>query len=368
MNCDEIIIRHINTNGPVSFHDFMEMALYHPEAGYYMQKKPVTGKSGDYFTSPFVTAAFGEMVAKQIEEMWILMDKKPFTIVEYGAGTGMLCKDILQYFKYDETLYKNIQYCIIEKSPSMIEQQKKILDEKVSWHTSIKEIAPVNGVILSNELLDNFAVHKVVMCKELKEVFVDYKNGFIEILKPASAEIKNYFRALNVSLPQGFCTEVNLEAIEWLKNISLGLHKGFVITIDYGFTSGELYSEKRSAGTMLCYYQHTINDNPFINIGRQDITAHINFSALEYWGKQYGLNLCGITGQGYFLHSLGIVDHIRKMEQQHPGANNNNPENISMIHSFLTGMGNKLKVMIQKKGIETRRLSGLKFTQEFDFI
>src|SRR3970040_1230612 len=132
MLLSEIIIERIKKEGPLSFRDFMEMALYYPELGYYNSKKDKIGSEGDFYTSANLTAAFGAMIGRQIEEMWLNLEKKPFTIVEYGAGTGLLCHDILDYLKNNNFLYDNLNYCIIEKSSNMREIQKKYLLEKVS--------------------------------------------------------------------------------------------------------------------------------------------------------------------------------------------------------------------------------------------
>jgi SAM-dependent MidA family methyltransferase len=158
------------------------------------------------------------------------------------------------------------------------------LSEKVSWHDSIRDIPGFSGCILSNELLDNFSVHQAVMEDELMEVFVDYKNGFVEMLQPAKKELSDYLAELNVVLPKGFRTEINLEATEWIREIATFLEEGYVITIDYGNASSELYSKSKRCGTLLCYHNHSINDSAYTDIGEQDITSHVNFSALCHWG------------------------------------------------------------------------------------
>src|ERR1700738_1685488 len=158
----EIIINKIRKDGPICFQDFMEMALYYPELGYYNHPEHnKIGKKGDFYTSSYLSPAFGAMVARQIEEMWRLLGGKAFTIVEYGAGTGILCHDILEHLKSNTELYRELRYCIIEKSPVMREIESLYLKEKVSWHNSIGELPGINGCILSNELIDNFSVHQV---------------------------------------------------------------------------------------------------------------------------------------------------------------------------------------------------------------
>src|ERR1700739_1167919 len=221
MQLTEIIIKRIQKEGPISFRDFMEMSLYYPELGYYTSASihDKIGKNGDYYTSSSLTPIFGALIGRQLEQMDNILNKDKFTIVEYGAGPGLLCRDILNYLKTNEKLYEKLNYCIIEKSPAMCERAKSHLTEKVEWVNSIYDIPELIGCVLSNELADNFSVHRVVMQDELMEVFVDYKNGFIELLKPALKELTDYLTELKVELPKGFCTEINLQATEWIKEI-----------------------------------------------------------------------------------------------------------------------------------------------------
>jgi len=365
----EIIRDRIFANGPMTFHDFMEMALYYPGLGYYTSAPDKIGKQGDYYTIPYFTNLYGKLIARQLEEMWLLLDKKEFTIVEYGAGMGSLCCDILSQLKTNKEFYKKLKYCIIEKSKPMRQKElmalndAKISFEKIYWYDSIHQMPAFSGCILANEVVDNFSVHKVVMGeKELMEVFVDYNDGFTEILRPAPDDLKNYFAQLKVNLQVGFCTEVNLEAIDWIKNISISLEKGFVLTLDYGYASSELYQSNRRLGTIVCYNKHTVNDLPYNNIGQQDITAHVNFSALELWGKKNGLVNCGFTNQSQFLLGLGLTDYLRKIEEKEKNSYKIK-EKLVFLHTLLMSMGKKIKVLIQQKGLQCPVLSGLKFNQ-----
>ena len=358
MAITEILINKIKKEGPISFHDFMEIALYYPSLGYYDATQNRIGERGDYYTSPVLSSLFGNMIGRQLEEMWYVLDKKPFTIVEYGAGTGALCHDILGYLKNSEALYTDLRYCIIEKTETMRKLEKSNLNEKVSWYSSINEIPETNGCVLSNELLDNFPVHKVLMKDELMEVFVDYQNEFIEVLQPAKEDLKNYLKEQDIALPKGYTTEINLQAIDWIRDIASHLQKGFVLTIDYGFSASELYSPKRNSGTLICYKDHEVSDLPYSNIGSQDITAHVNFTALNHWGKKFGLEYTGYTTQDYFLRSLGLVNYLRQLEMDQTADNRNL---IIQIQKLLVEMGNKFKVFIQQKGVKNKMLSGMQF-------
>ena len=357
----EIIIKRIKKEGPISFKDFMEMALYYPKLGYYNATQNKIGADGDFYTSPYISADFGAMIGRQIEEMWKNLGKEPFKIIEYGAGTGLLCHDILEYLKNNNALYDTLNYCIIEKSVSMREIEKRHLKEKVSWYNSIQDIPQINGCILSNELIDNFSVHQVIVDEELKEIFVDYKEGFVEILKPANKKLIHYFKTLNVQLPKGFRTEVNLQAISWIKEVSSSLQKGYIITIDYGSLSSDLYTSRRSCGTLLCYHKHQKNDNPYQFIGEQDITTHINFSALSQWGLHYGIKSCGMVDQAQFLLGLGIKDYQNIALVKNQNNLQLAAHEALMNYRLLVDMGIKFKVLIQQKKVPKHTLSGLKF-------
>jgi SAM-dependent MidA family methyltransferase len=360
MKLPEIIKQRISNEGPISFYNFMEMALYYPGLGYYTGPKDKIGRTGDFFTSSNLTHAFGAMIGKQLEEMWRLLGENEFTIVEYGAGTGALCADILNYLKGNTKMYQQLHYAIIEKSPAMRELEKARVNEKVSWYNSIDELSPVTGCILSNELLDNLSVHRVVMGDELMEIFVDDADGFVEILRPASEVIKNYVAELNVNLPPGFKTEINLEATEWISHIASSLKQGYVLTIDYGFQSAELYKPHRSQGTLLCYQEHQINDDPYRDIGRQDITAHVNFTALCHWGLKNGLGCSGLTNQANFLLALGIKEYLREAAPQGGNIAELAMKEARLTRILLIEMGSKFKVLIQQKGMYGYELSGLR--------
>lgn len=359
MLLSEIIIERIKKEGSISFRDYMEMALYYPGKGYYTSDKNTIGTTGDFYTSSSISHVYGAMIAKQLEQMWEIMGEKEFTIVEYGAGTGMLCHDILDYLKKNDVLYSQLKYFIIEKSPVLRENQKSQLKEKVCWINNIEEIHGFSGCVISNELLDNFSAHQVVMQDELMEVFVDFKDDFVEVYKPANEVLKNYFAKLNVNLPKGYRTEINLQAIEWLNDIAKALNKGFVITIDYGYPSDELYNERRSEGTLLCYYNHTINENPYSNIGEQDITSHVNFSALIQYGSKMGLSFCGLTNQNNFLTSLGFKDYLNKSADPTKDVITMAKQISFITRKLLFEMGPRLKVLIQSKGLPGDELIGL---------
>jgi SAM-dependent MidA family methyltransferase len=359
MELKDIIIKRIQSEGPISFRDYMEMCLYYPVLGYYNSASEKIGENGDFYTSPNLTPAFGSTIARQLEEMWHLLGKGEFYLIEYGAGTGILCHDILNYCKTIPEFYNRLRYCIIEKSPAMLYRQKKHLSEKVNWCNSIQELGKINGCIFSNELFDNFPVHQVVMQETLKEVFIDYTNRFEELLLPAGRELLEYMAELKLTWPVGFRTEINLEVPAWLREVGKVLNKGFIITIDYGDQSPNLYAEHRKEGTIICYHKHSVNNNPYLNIGQQDITSHVNFSAICHWGLKNGLACCGFTSQANFLLSLGFKEILRKSLPPGLPVQELVTREAKLSHLLLVDMGLKWKVLIQQKGMRKFSLQGL---------
>lgn len=357
MTLEEIIKDKIIAEGPVSFHDYMEIALYYPGKGYYTSDKEKFGEKGDYYTSPVISEIYGQMLGRQLEEMWRLLGKGPFTIVEYGAGSGALALEIIRYLHGIAGIAGEFRYVIIEKSESLRVRQQKLLGTEAIWISDISEISGFTGCVISNEVLDNFSVHSVIMHDELKEVFVDYQDGFTEILKPAGPVLTDYLQQQEVNLPYGYRTEINMEAIGWLQSIAANLERGFIITVDYGYPAAEYYSSKRSLGTLACYHRHTVTANYYDHIGEQDITAHVNFSALNLYGKKSGLQFAGFCNQNYFLRSLGVAAYLHKLESKSKISNS-----LFQVNKLLMDMGNKFKVLIQKKNTDAQFLTGMQFS------
>ncbi len=356
MSLEEIIIKRIEKEGPISFHDYMEMALYYPSLGYYTSPGEKIGTNGDYYTSTVMHQLYGKLLGRQIEEMWELSADKEFSIVEYGGGTGKLCATLLDYFEQHKNGH-NIHYYIIEKSPVMIEQQKVLLEGRVSWCDDIAALSSLKGCVLAHEVIDNFPVHRVVKKEQaLMEIFVDHQDGFAEILQPASPALINYLEWLDIRLADGFCAEINLQAIEWLDNVFRNLEKGFLLIIDYGFLSARLYSPERKNGTLRSFRSMRMNDLLYQDIGKQDITAHVNFSALLKAAVNIGFKEGGITGQFSFLHAAGITAELREMEKGCSEAERKKLNDVLL--TMLLSMGQKFKVLMLEKGI-TQRTSGM---------
>jgi len=351
---EKFIAATILHKGPITFRDFMELALYHPQVGYYATGKGSMGKEGDYYTSSSLGPLFGRVLARQLAQMLEILGGG--VLVEMGGGLGHLAKDVLEELK---ALGRDVPYFIIEKSPAFRDiQRERLKGFNVRWASSLEDSDPLNGVFFSNELVDAFPVHMVEMTEEgLKEVLVDWRAGkFREILAPPTTlELEAYFRELGIELPPGFRTEVNLDALDWLKVLSSRLNRGFVITIDYGYPSHELYQDYRRRGTLMAYYRHQAEEDPYVRVGEQDLTSHVNFSALAHWGKKWGLDLTGFTDQTHFLLGLGILDLL----SEEGGALGLKERLAAKTLLLPGGMGDTFKVLIQHKGLEPPPLKGL---------
>ncbi len=365
------IIETIESDGPISFDHFMELALYEPHYGYYCSDKTGIGREGDFFTSSHLHPAFGRSIARQIEEMWELMGRPgDFVIVEMGPGEGYASKDVLDYLREREC-YGSIDYRIVELNPAMRQRQQRRLAgfaRKVSWFSSLKEMEKFRGCLFSNELLDAFPVHLVRMADELREVYVTVRDGRLaEVAGPLSTDaVAEHFRQMNVRLEKGYETEVNLRIRNWLEDVVSVLAEGFVLTIDYGYTAREYYSEDRDRGTLLCYHRHHLTEDPLSNVGEQDITAHVNFSSLKVWGEQLGLQTIGFTGQGAFLLSVGIEEEIRDLDQNSPDF----PFELARIKRLFLpqGLGESHAVMIQCKGDLKPALKGFALRNRLRYL
>ncbi|MDQ7787975.1 MAG: SAM-dependent methyltransferase [Thermodesulfovibrionales bacterium] len=355
------ILEKIRNEGPITFETFMDMALYEPGLGYYASGKIEIGKAGDYYTSQHLHPIFGALLGRQLEEMWEIMGKPSvFHAIEPGAGTGHLCMDLLNYLAKKE-LYDSLRYVIVELHPSMREKQQKLLSgfsHKVKWVSALEEMGSISGCILSNELLDAFPVHLVEMEENLREVYVSAENERFEETKGdlSTPALSGYLKEFSLSFPPGYRTEINLRIKEWLRAVSGVLSEGFLITIDYGHPSQEYYSEERNRGTLMCYFRHQVNEDPFSNAGDQDITAHINFSSVKKWGEEYGFRTLGFCRQGTYLVSLGIDEMIAEL---YKNSKDYLFEVAKIKRLILPGtLGETHNVLIQYKGNKAPTLRG----------
>ncbi|NJN74122.1 MAG: class I SAM-dependent methyltransferase, partial [Limnothrix sp. RL_2_0] len=263
-------IHHIIQNSPqqaITFAQYMDLTLYHPQWGYYNREAAEIGVQGDFFTASSLGSDFGELIAEQLMEMQNILAVEPFQIVEMGAGKGHLAKDILTYIqaKYPERI-QEIEYIIIEKSPSLQQQQQQHLavlkDIEIKWYTWDEiESESIQGCFFSNELLDAFPVHRIVVDGEdLQEIFITITDDSPLHIKEttgalSATALKTYFETLAIDFkeyPQGYRTEVNLQMFDWLNTVKTKLKTGSILTIDYGYPAQSTTNPQRTDGTLQC--------------------------------------------------------------------------------------------------------------------
>ncbi|MGB0910563.1 MAG: class I SAM-dependent methyltransferase [Nitrospirales bacterium] len=382
------IIDEIVRSGPITFARFMELALYDECDGYYMtvgfhspeQSKDDSriGWSGDFYTSSDVHPLLARCLVKQICEIdGLLGHPSHFTVVEMGPGKGLLAREMMRVCAAEEKgLSSRLTYVLVERSHMMQKIQERNLREyvekgwSIEWHSSLSTLDPhsVHGVCISNELVDALPVHRVKKVKDclFQEVFVDYRNGELceHLDEPStpdiSAYLKSYVHGYDMQWPVGYCTEVHVESVRWMEEVANVLERGVVLTIDYGHTASDYYDVSRTDGTLLCYHKHSASSNPYVRVGEQDITAHVNFSALASKGAEVGLSVTGFTNLMNFLLGLGADRMLADVDPE--------SEEMQSAIQFLRpqSMGQTFKFLVQHKGLESPSLQGLKFRPFFE--
>ncbi len=364
----EVIRDRINSSvhQRITFAEYMDLALYHPQSGYYASSAARISESGDFLTSPHLAPDFGEMLTLQLYQIWqILGEPQLFNIVEMGAGQGLLAAQILEYSsRVDLNFCQSIDYIIIEAAPAMlVAQQVRLKDLPVRWceWTDIPDRS-ISGCFLSNELIDALPVHQVVVVEQqLQEVYVtnsDDELVFIETIAELSTDkLAEYWQLNQIDLlsgkyPDRYRTEVNLAALGWLEQVFKKLQRGYIISIDYGYTADRYYNPMRSQGTLQCYYQHAHHNDPYINIGNQDLTAHVDFTALDLHGELLGLHTVGFIQQGLFLMALGLGSRIAAISNSSGGDIQSLLRRRQNLHQLIDPMGlGKFGVLIQSYGL-----------------
>ena len=356
----------IAARGAITFAAFMELALYQPRYGYYSALRVPPGPRGDFYTSPETHPAFGALVARQALEVWERLGRpRSFVVEEWGAGSGRLAADFLDAAcGLAPGFAASIRYVIVERSAALRRFQQRLLrswtgiagrrvgaargpgatgrgpetpemetgaEGAVSWSRPPSSAAraaktaasttstptsdprsPAPYLVLANELLDAFAVHRVVRRgDELRELYVDVAgDGLATREGPLSTpELAAYFARLGLLPPEGAIAEVNLGALAWLRAIAARLERGVVLLFDYGHPAEVLYSARYPRGTLRAYYRHGVDDDPYARVGEQDLTSHVDLTSLLLEGRAAGLVPLGLARQRDFLARLGLGDH-----------------------------------------------------------
>lgn len=348
----------IREQGRITFAEFMQTALYHPVDGYYSSEKPF-GASGDYFTSPAVHPAFGALLAAQLHGMWRCLENPlDFTVVEMGAGNGMLAHDVVATaHEMPDGFVENLTYIGVDRyTPEGNTVASDYDSSPVEWIRADElPLRGVVGCIISNELVDSFPVHRFEVADggEILEVYValNEEGEFVQVLdEPSTPLLKERLFSLGHTLEDGHRGEVNLRVKPWLSSVAQAVARGFVITIDYGYTASELYSARRSYGTLQTYFRHTEGSSPYQRVGRQDIGAHVDFTLLQEGGRAVGLNTLAYTTQADWLRSMGLGDLMQQLRRASVSQRERSA-NVMAVHELMKpdGLGG-FRVLIQEKG------------------
>jgi SAM-dependent MidA family methyltransferase len=351
----------IACRGPIPFRDFMAAALYHPEFGYYGSGRACIGREGDFFTNVSVGALFGKLLARQFAEMWERLGRPAaFMIVEQGANRGDFARDALGALQeFAPECSAATSYWIVEPLPTLRTQQAATLAEfeKVRWTASLEELPRFTGLHFSNELVDAMPVHRIARVGGFwTEQYVDFREErFVLAGGPVSSTALEARISALPALPEGYRTEVNLAALDWITALAARLERGFVLAIDYGFSREEYYRPERTDGTLSAYAGHRRESDPLARPGEIDLTAHVEFTSLVERAEENELRALGFTDQHHFMVGLGKL-HFTKGTTA--------PREIAAFKTLMHPnlMGRSFKVLCLEKGVgQEKALAGFEF-------
>ena len=364
----------------------MRRALYDPENGYYARAARRSGRAGDFFTSVDVGTLFGELLELQLEEMYRLLAKEKtavfsFDCVEVGAGNGRLSADILRAARSRHPdFYQSIRLHLVEASAAARSAQRATLGDVVERLITASASLPdsFEGVLIANELLDAMPVHQVVMTEHgLREIHVQ-SAGFggqpetagcplQTVTGPLSTpRLAEYLASAGVTLEPGWIAEINLNAVDWVRDAARRLRRGFVILIDYGHEARELYSVAHATGTLTSFTGHR-SAGPesagtpgwLANPGEQDITAHVDFTSVRAAAEAEGMMTIALLDQTYFLLGLLQSEIDGPESRLNPQSAIRNPQLRTLL--LPGGLGSVMKVLILGKDVGLPRLRGCSF-------
>ncbi len=301
--------------GRISFARYMELALYAPGLGYYSAGRRQFGSAGDFTTAPELSPLFARCLARQCAQ--VLADIDGGDILEFGAGSGVMAADLLEALAAAACLPG--RYFILEPSATLRTRQRALLQERlpallerVQWLDALPPPG-FRGVILANEVLDAMPVHRLVKRGDgLSELYVTIVDGGLAWREGGLSDprLAAPLRQWLDTLPEGYVCEVNPAAAAWVRSLADFLEAGLVLIIDYGYPAAEYYHPQRVTGTLRCYYRHRAHDNPLRLPGLEDITAHVDFTALAEAAVSAGLRVAGYASQAAFLQGCGIAEMV----------------------------------------------------------
>jgi SAM-dependent MidA family methyltransferase len=366
----EVIADEIRRHGPIPFARYMELCLYHHEFGYYSRAQEKFGKAGDFYTSSDVHAVFGRLLARQFDEMWhALGEPARLELIELGPGRGLFARDVLDWSaKKFPKLFAALHYVLVERSPALRQKLYDTLRTHVDHgKAEIAGTLPAgpreHAIVFANEFFDAFPVD--VIAREGLVQVSEQDGKFAESFAPPSTEQLDYLDRHSVRPQEGERVEVSLGALRSMRDLAAAMAKGFVVAIDYGYTRPEQVAG-RHLDTLMCYREHQASENPYEAPGEQDITAHVNFTALEAAGREAGLEPLGLVTQAQFLLGIGEETQFADafegctLPQEHAKVA------LQLKHlATPAGMGETFHVLVMGKGLaETPKLAGLKFARK----
>lgn len=370
MSVEAEIRRRIGERGAITFAEFMELALFWRYGGYYLAGNPI-GHAGDFYTSPQVHPVFGAMLALQLYQMWQVLDQpNPFTVVEQGAGNGLLCRDVAVCARdLPAGFCRSLRYLCLERRAGWGVEATHRSTVQISRVTAAEfPFKHLLGCILSNEFLDSFPVHQVTMRQGvLQEVCVILNGEDLETClgEPSTPALAARLGNLGIELKEGQTAEINLGLDGWTETVAASLEAGFVLSVDYGDTAAGIYSpERRYRGALTTYYRHMQTDDPLRHIGHQDITSQVDFTSAINAGHRVGLEPLGYLSQGQFLRNLGIDRIQRRLTSLGLVQRDADANRAGMLDLTRAGGLGEFKVLIQAKGVDSPSLWGLKATAE----
>lgn len=311
MSLRDEIVGLIRREGPLPFSRYMELCLYHPELGYYSRREEKFGKAGDFYTSSDVHAVFGRLLSRQFEEMWRLLGSpSQIDLIELGPGRGLFAQDVLDWAgKKFPDFAAALRYRLVESSPSLRTrlQERFASDHGVSIHTELEDATQSAGgslILFGNEFFDAIPVE---ILSDQGELYIAEENGeFKELWKPASAAALEYLDRYSVHPDPAERVEVALQSTAWMSRIAsiFANRRGFAMFIDYGYTRGQQLAG-RHRDTLMTFRQHQVSPNPYEAPGEQDITTHVNFTALQQVAGANGMQSLGLVTQAQLLLGIG---------------------------------------------------------------
>lgn len=344
----------------MTYSEFIGTALYTPNLGYYMRDREKIGKQGDFYTAGNLADVFGRTLAR-----WILHTITeyglPPVLCEIGGGTGRLADSILTYIKdHEPGIFDKLHYFIVDVSPFHRKKQKETLAnfKNIHYIDALEDLPVIEGIIFSNELFDALPVH-VVEKKQgrLFEVMITEKKGkLVEVLEPLGNQaILRYLGEQEAALTEGQRFEVPLEMVAYLKTISEHLVKGFLVSIDYGYTNEEWKEPVHRKGSLRGYHNHQMAENVLSDPGQMDITAHIHFDALVHYGAGFGLKSEGLIGQQEFLLRAGILKELEDHDDPNPFSETAKRNRAIRNLVVPGGISSYFRVLLQSKGLPADR-------------